>query len=123
MQFLLVGAGGFCGAVLRYGVMRLLAAHAGTFPFATLTVNILGSLAAGFFSTWIFQRSVFEGEWRLAVQVGLLGAFTTFSTFSLETVSLVEQGHVAKAVISVGLNLTLCLAAAALGVVLARSLP
>jgi CrcB protein len=123
VQFLLVGAGGFVGAMLRYGVARLLAPYTTTFPFATLTVNILGSLAAGFFSTWIFQRTALEGEWRLAVQVGLLGAFTTFSTFSLESVSLLEQGHVTKALANIALNLLLCLAAAWLGVLMARSLP
>lgn len=123
MQFLLVGLGGFVGAISRYGVARLLVNHSSGFPLATLAVNVTGSLLAGFFSTWIFQRTALEGEWRLAVQVGFLGAFTTFSTFSLETVSLIEQGHVARASASVMLNLFLCLAATTLGIVLARSLP
>ena len=123
MQFLLVGLGGFVGAISRYGVARMLVNHSAGFPLATLSVNVIGSLLAGFFSTWIFQRTTLEGELRLAVQVGFLGAFTTFSTFSLETVSLLEQGHVAKASVSVMLNLFLCLTATALGVLLARSLP
>lgn len=108
---------------MRYGVARLIAPYSPGFPLATLAVNVLGSLAAGFFSAWIFQRSPLEGEWRLAVQVGFLGAFTTFSTFSIESVSLLEHGQIGKAALSVGLNVILCLSAAALGVVLARSLP
>ncbi len=123
MQFILVGIGGFLGAILRYGVVRWLGHSGLIFPFATLLVNVTGSFLVGLFATWIFQKTPLEGELRLAVQVGFLGALTTFSTFSLETLNLMYNGHMVKALTNIALNVLLCLSAAWLGVLLAKQLP
>ncbi len=122
MQFFLVGLGGFIGAVFRYAVVRLFASQVLVFPFATLFVNVLGSFLLGLFSTWILHKTLIEPELRLAIQVGLLGAFTTFSTFSFETLNLVSNGQMIKAATNVGLNVVLCLIAVWLGVLTARQL-
>lgn len=123
VQFILVGLGGFFGAMARYGVVRWLSSYSTTFPFATLLVNVAGSFIVGVFATWIFQKTPLEGELRLAIQVGFLGALTTFSSFSLETMNLLHNGHVIKAFANIGLNLALCLIAVWLGVTLAKQLP
>ena len=110
------------GAVLRYAVVRLLAGSSLAFPYSVLVVNVLGSLLLGFFTTWIMHKTAFEVELRLAIQVGLLGAFTTFSTFSLDTLQLASSGQSAKALINIALNLTLCLIGVWLGVAAAQQL-
>ncbi len=122
MHYLLVGMGGFFGAILRYCFFRVMAGQSVLFPFATLTVNVLGSFLLGLFSTWILHKTHLELEFRLAIQIGLLGAFTTYSTFSLETLNLMLSGHLIRALVNVGLNVVLCLAAVWLGVVAARQL-
>lgn len=123
LQIILVGIGGFFGAVARYGAMRWLHGYAPTFPLATLFVNVVGSFLLGLFATWIFQKTTIEEELRLAIQIGFLGALTTFSTFSLESLNLLYNGHLIKGMANIGLNLSLCLLAVWCGVLLARQLP
>lgn len=86
----LVGTGGALGAVARYGV-GLLVKSASGFPWATLSVNIIGSLLMGLVMGWLGRQSGATETMRLFWTVGLLGGFTTFSAFSLELVSLVER--------------------------------
>jgi fluoride exporter len=122
MPWLAVAAGGALGAVARYGSVRLLAAWFGpAFPYGTLAVNVLGSGLAG----WLFVRLVEAGDGsenlRALLIVGFLGAFTTFSAFSVETLRLLGAGHAGPAALNVVANLVLCLAAAALGIALARA--
>ena len=120
---LAVAAGGAVGALLRYWAS--LASHSllGTgFPYGTLVVNTLGSLGMGFLSVILLDRLGLGPEWRAAVLVGLLGAFTTFSTFSMETFYLVETGARLRAAGNVALNVVLCLGAVWLGVVAGRKL-
>lgn len=114
-----VGLGGMLGALLRYGVgLALQSWHEGPFPAATLTVNALGCLALGYLlGNHASDPRVSEGM-RLFVGVGLLGAFTTFSTFGVETVNLVRDGNLPLALASVGLNLGLGFAAVLVGVFL-----
>lgn len=120
---LAVAAGGALGAVLRYWTALASQALLGSgFPYGTLVVNTAGSLGMGFLSVLLLDRAGLGPEWRAAVLVGLLGAFTTFSTFSMETFNLVENGARLRAVGNVVLNVTLCLAAVWLGVVAGRKL-
>jgi len=122
-QLLAIAAGGAIGAVLRYWVSS--ATHALTghgFPYGTLLVNVGGSLAMGFLYIWMLERMLAGSALRAFLLIGLLGAFTTFSTFSVETLNLMENGQLLKAATNVLLSVVLCLAAAAVGVGIARQL-
>lgn len=98
-HFLLVGLGGAIGAMARHGVgMAFRNAGMTGFPWATLAVNVAGSLAMGLLIAWLARRGGAHAEnIRLFVAVGMLGGFTTFSSFSLDFIVLVERGHVLPA--------------------------
>ncbi len=117
---LLVGMGGFFGAIGRYCVTTWVHPRSKGFPLGTLVVNVVGSLALGFLAALVAQRVLASAHWRLAVMVGFLGAFTTFSAFSYETVGLWQDGRWAALFANVGLNVAVCVGAAALGVLAAR---
>jgi fluoride exporter len=122
-QLLLVGVGGAFGAICRYWLSTLVYALTGRgFPWGTLAVNLLGSLLMGFLSVWLLERMTLSAELRALLLVGLLGAFTTFSTFSLETLVLLEEGAVARAAANIGLSVSTCVAAAWLGTWIAKTL-
>ncbi len=119
---LLVGAGGALGAMARYGVSvavgRLWFA---TFPLATLLVNAIGSLAMGVFIGLLARYlPSWQHEARLFVAVGVLGGFTTFSSFSLDTIYLIERGALAQATLYVGLSVVVCLVGLYLGLLITR---
>ncbi|RME84978.1 MAG: fluoride efflux transporter CrcB [Zetaproteobacteria bacterium] len=122
-EMLAIAAGGAVGAVLRWlaasAVQRL---SGGAFPWGTLFVNALGSLLLGFLFVWLIERSSAGELARLALTVGFLGAFTTFSTFSLESVRLLQEGALGLALANVLAQVVLCLVLAWLGVQLARLL-
>jgi CrcB protein len=106
-DFLFVGAGGFIGAVLRYLVYFVFAkclAH--SFPFATLVVNASGSLVIGFLGVFLQNSNVC---WKLFFLAGVLGGFTTFSSFSHETMILLNNNQFYHAFINIALNIFLCL--------------
>jgi CrcB protein len=122
-QILAIAGGGAVGAVLRYWVSNAVYAVSGRdFPYGTLAVNVLGSLAMGFLFVWLLERFSNELGLRAFVLIGLLGAFTTFSTFSVETLNLIENGEVARALANVLFSVALCIGAAALGVLIARQI-
>src|SRR6476620_9986955 len=101
LPYLLVGAGGFVGAIARFGVARLIGAYVDTrFPLATFIINISGSFLLGVLGAVVVQKTMPGSDaMRLALGVGFLGAYTTFSTFELETHSLLEGGAWRKAVL------------------------
>ena len=114
--YLLVALGGAGGASLRFFISQLMLNWLGKgFPFATLAVNISGSLVMGILYALIEQGIIEVGVYRTLIGIGFLGAFTTFSTFSLDTLLLIQQGDIFKAMINIVLNVTLCLLAAAIG--------
>jgi len=122
-QILAIAGGGAIGAVLRYWISNAVYALSGRgFPYGTLAVNVLGSLLMGFLFVLLLERLAGGVAWRGFLLIGLLGAFTTFSTFSVETLSLIESGQGMRAALNVLLSVVLCIAAAALGILLARQI-
>ena len=122
-QVLAIAGGGAVGALLRYWVSSGVYLLAGRdFPYGTLVVNVLGSLLMGFLYIWLLERTLGGVAMRAFVLIGLLGAFTTISTFSMETLNLMEAGHMGKAILNTLMSVVLCIGAAALGVMLARQI-
>ncbi|MDZ7754439.1 MAG: fluoride efflux transporter CrcB [Gammaproteobacteria bacterium] len=120
-QLVAIAAGGALGAVMRYGVSTAVYALAGRgFPYGTLVVNVGGSAVMGLLFVLLVERMDVDAVWRAALLVGLLGSFTTFSTFSMETLALIEQGKGAEALVNVIASVVLCLTAAWVGLVLGR---
>lgn len=116
---LLVALGGGTGAWLRFVAGRLIPTS--QFPFATLTVNLLGSLAMGLLAGWLARSGQPTESWGLALGVGLLGGFTTFSAFSLELVLLAQRGQWISAVLFASLSLLGGVAGLLAGLALART--
>ena len=115
--------GGSIGAVLRYGASIGVTSLFGRgFPYGTLFVNVSGSLLIGVLSILMLERFNIGPEWRAAVLVGMLGSYTTFSTFSLETLNLLEQGELVTALINVLLSVTICMMAVWVGVFIGRQI-
>ncbi len=120
---LAVALGGALGAVSRYWLMLWAAALTGSrFPWGTALVNVLGSLVIGLLYVLISERMLLSEQWRGLLVVGYLGAFTTFSTFSLDTLLLLQEGRWLPALGYVTGSVLLCLAGAWLGMLLMRAL-
>ncbi len=93
-KFLLISAGAILGANARYWLGAWAAQKWGSaFPFGTLIINLSGSLILGFFMTLATERLLLDPRWRLLVAVGFLGAYTTFSTYTLESFNLISSGQ------------------------------
>ena len=121
MRWLAIFVGGGLGAVARYELGGLVQRSTGAFfPWGTLVVNASGCLAIGFLATLLEERSLLGPVWRLFLLVGVLGGYTTFSTFGLETWRLVESGDWLRAAGNAGGSVALGLAAVATGVAAAR---
>jgi len=112
-----IAAGGALGALARYSVGTWVAARWGSnFPWGTLLINVSGSLLLGLFSAWSVRRVGLPVELRLFFAVGFCGAYTTFSTFALDTITLGQADLFSASLSNALLTNVLCLAAAALGV-------
>ena len=118
-----IAMGGAIGAVLRYGASLGVYSLMGRgFPYGTLFVNVTGSLLMGLLGVIMLERFDTGPEWRAAILVGVLGSFTTFSTFSIETLNLLEQGDVMRAVMNIVLSVLVCLTAVWFGVLIGRQI-
>jgi len=115
--YALVALGGAGGASLRFYISQIMLNWLGKgFPFATLAVNISGSLVMGILYGLIEQGILQVSVYRTLIGIGFLGAFTTFSTFSLDSLLLIQQGDIFKAMINILLNVSLCIFAAGMGI-------
>lgn len=120
--FLLASAGGAIGAGLRYLVNEAFAARAlVAFPWATLTINVVGSLAMGILVAMFAQRSHLGPEYRTFLATGVLGGFTTFSAFSMDFARLFENGEATAAVLYAGASVVVSILAVFAGLWLARA--
>ena len=121
MHWFAIALGGALGAMARHGVSTLVFdASSEKFPYATLSVNVLGSFIMGVLFVVIVEKGLLPSEMRSVLMVGFLGAFTTFSTFSLDALGLWQNGHLFLALIYALGTVFLCLAAILMAVWLTR---
>lgn len=109
LKIILVGAGGATGAVLRYLVSLIPLGNRG-FPYKTLGVNLVGAVVIGVIAGLTSKYDNFNKNLELLIKVGLCGGFTTFSAFSLETLGLVEGGHIWMGIVYAVVSVILCFA-------------
>ncbi|MBC8519215.1 MAG: fluoride efflux transporter CrcB [Gammaproteobacteria bacterium] len=121
MQLIAIAVGGALGSVMRYLVSNGIYGWLGRgFPWGTMTVNVLGSLVMGLLFVLLTERLALGPQWRAFLLIGFLGAFTTFSSFSMETLNLLEGGEVMRAVLNMVGSVVVCVGAAWLGVIVGR---
>ncbi len=118
---LAVALGGAIGSVARYLLVTVVQQHVTTFPLGTLAVNVIGCFVIGICYIWFAQRSV-STEAKTLIQVGILGGFTTFSSFTIETAALMEKDLYGLAALNVVGSVVIGLVAAFAGIALARAL-
>ena len=124
MDLVLVGVGGFFGAIARRVVDLWVSERAdSTFPFGTLVVNLTGAFVLGLLFAWATERDVLPAEIRAPVMIGFIGAYTTFSTWMLESWRLVEDGAWQLAALNIAGSVALGLVAVVAGLAVGRALP
>lgn len=111
-KYFFVGLGGFLGSVCRYGLSGLLYRVLGDrFPYGTLAVNIIGCFTIGLLMAMFEERWLVQPNIRLFVTIGILGGFTTFSTFSYETIEMLRGGNLSMGIINIAGSIVFCLCA------------
>jgi CrcB protein len=123
LQIVAIAVGGALGSLARYGMSNAVYGLLGRgFPWGTLAVNLLGSFLMGLLFVLFVERLSLAPEWRGAVLIGFLGAFTTFSTFSIETLNLLEEGAMLAAFLNMVVSVWFCILFCWAGIILGRSL-
>lgn len=121
VKILVVGSGGFIGAASRYLLAIFInKLYSGSFPISTLVINVLGSFFIGFLTQLFAVNYPDNKNLMLFLTTGVLGGFTTFSTFSLETINLFQNGNTLQAVLNMSLSIAFCLTGTFLGKLLAN---
>lgn len=121
MNYLVIAIAGALGAVARYGLSGISHKMLGSnFPYGTFIVNILGCFAIGFIMKVSLTTTLIPETWRIAITVGFIGALTTFSTFSYETIKLIEDSSYALAITNIAANVVLGIAATIAGAVISK---
>ena len=120
---LLIAIGGAFGATMRFLSQATVYELFGrAFPYGTLFVNVVGSFLMGLLSIFLVEKLNLSAEWHMAILIGVLGSFTTFSTFSMETLVLLEQGDLLKAMTNVLLSVVVCIMAVWAGAYFAKQI-
>lgn len=120
-KILAIMLGGAFGAALRYLVSNSVYSLLGRdFPYGTLAVNLLGSFLMGILSVLLLERNEVDPLLKLAILVGFLGAFTTFSTFSMDTLALINEGALSRALLNMLISVIVCVFAVWLGMLIAK---
>ena len=123
LEVVLIGVGGAIGTLARYGVGVSMTRWLGeSLPFGTLVANVLGSFLLGAVLEAVGARELFGVRLRLVLGTGVMGGFTTYSSFNLETLRLAEQGEWSRAGLYLGATVLTCLLAGVAGIALVRSL-
>lgn len=121
MKYLLIAVGGASGALARYILGGIINNKLGPgFPYGTLVINISGSFILGLFMTLGTERFLISPNWRLLIAIGFLGAYTTFSTFSYETMTLLADGSIMRAGLNVVASVFIGLLACWVGILIGR---
>nr|WP_321326876.1 fluoride efflux transporter CrcB [Thiomicrorhabdus sp.] len=116
-----IAMGGALGAMSRFAMSHHVYQWFGRdFAWGTLSVNVIGSFIMGLSAVLLVDKIAVSTEWRAFIMVGFLGAFTTFSTFSYETMQYIEIGELNKAVLNIGVSVITCLVAVWLGMLAAK---
>jgi fluoride exporter len=120
-KFLMVGIGGFLGAIARFWLGGFISEKIGTrFPFGTFVINCSGSFLIGFMITLLAERTHWSPNWRYLIPVGFIGAYTTFSTFEYETFRVMQEGELSMALLNIFLSVLIGFLAVWLGVIAGR---
>ena len=121
LKYLVVGAGGFLGAIARFWLGGYVSSKMGThFPYGTFLINCSGSFFIGFILTLLAERTHWSPNWRYLIPIGFIGAYTTFSTFEYETFRVIQDGEFLMAFLNVFLSVIAGFAAVWLGAVVGR---
>ena len=115
IELLLIGLGGFIGAILRYAIGGWVQTSFPDFPAGTLAVNLIGSYLISVIMFGVEDRNLFTPNWRIFLAIGLMGSFTTMSTFNFETFKLAQNGQFIYAGLNIIANVFLGLFAIYLG--------
>ncbi len=122
-KYLVIGVGGFLGSIARYWVGNYIGGRFGMrFPFGTVAINISGSFLIGLIVALIAHRAHWSANWSYLIPIGFIGAYTTFSTFELETLRTFQEGEVLLAFLNVILSVVLGFVAVWLGMITGRSM-
>jgi fluoride exporter len=123
VKYLMIGIGGFAGAITRFWLGSLIGGKMGTrFPYGTFVINISGSFLIGLILTFLAGRVYWNPNWRYLIPIGFLGAYTTFSAFEYETLRTVQNGRYLTSFLNVTLSVVVGFAAVWVGVAAGRSI-
>lgn len=120
-KYLMVGTGGFLGAIARFWLGGYVSTKLGTrFPYGTFIINCSGSFLIGFIITILAEKTHWSPNWRYLIPIGFIGAYTTFSTFEYETFRVIQDGELFIAFLNVALSVIVGFSAVWLGVIAGR---